>query len=579
MPILPPKFIPEKQSYFNLVEGHKKNSEAALRLNAIIETATDGIISIGENGIIELANLAAHRLFGYDDGELEGKSVNILMPAPHSEKHDSYITKYLRTGEAKIIGIGREVMGKKKDGTLFPIRLSISEVPLDDRRSFTGIVHDLTNQKRVEQALKEEKERAQLYLDIANTIIVAINADETIQMLNRQGHEVLGLQEGQAIGLNWFDIAVPADRREEMRSVFHLLMQGHQIDYYENYILAGTGKQHLIAWRNSIVRKADGSVTTTISSGIDITAQREAEDRIININAELEQRVEARTEELADAINQMLDTNKKLKHEIRERRAAEQAIRANEYKLKIALEKEKELSELKSRFVSMASHEFRTPLSTILSSADLIEAYIKEEQQAKRLRHTTRIKSSVANLTGILNDFLSLSRLEEGKIQPQPTVFDLASFCREVMEEVQSLLKPGQKLHFEGLREGMQLYLDKQMLKNIFFNLLSNSIKYSEAEKPIYCKTFLEESMLKVAFIDQGIGIPEEEQQHLFTRFFRAHNAENIQGTGLGLNIVKRYVDLMQGHIHFESRIGEGTSFYLSLPLGPLPGQLVEKNG
>ncbi len=560
------------------MSGHTNKSEAALRLNAIIETATDGIISIGEDGIIELANPAANRLFGYEAGELEGKSVNILMPSPHDKQHDGYIREYLRTGKAKIIGIGREVQGRKKDGSLFPIRLSISEVPLEERRIFTGIIHDLTEQKRAEQALKEEKERAQRYLDIANTIIVVIGPEGSIQLLNRKGCEVLGLQEGQALGQDWFDTAIPQASREEMRSIFQLLMKGHSIDYYENVIQSRTGKLHLIAWRNSIMRGPDGSISATISSGIDITAQREAEDRIINLNAELEQRVEARTEELADAINQLLDTNKKLKHEIRERRSAEQAIRANEYKLKVALEKEKELSELKSRFVSMASHEFRTPLSTILSSADLIEAYTREDQQPKRLRHTTRIKSSVANLTGILNDFLSLSRLEEGKIQSLPIVFDLAGFCREVMEEVQSLLKPGQQLHFEGLRDGMLLFLDKQMLKNIFFNLLSNSIKYSEAGKPIYCRTSLEEGLLKVSFIDQGIGIPEEEQQHLFTRFFRAHNAENIQGTGLGLNIVKRYVDLMQGHIHFESRLGEGTSFYLSLPLGPLPKEAVKEN-
>ena len=558
-----------RTKHYNQVTGHTNKSEAALRLNAIIETATDGIISIGEDGIIELANPAAACLFGYKAGELEGLSVNILMPSPHSEKHDGYIQQYLHTGKAEIIGIGREVMGKKKDGTLFPMRLSISEVPLEGRRTFTGIVHDLSSQKRVEQALKEEKERAQRYLDVANTIIVAIGPNEEIQLLNHKGCEILGLDEQQAIGQNWFDLAIPGDNREEMRSIFQMLMKGRTIDYYENFIQTKSGGLRLIAWRNAILHGPDGTISATISSGIDITAQREAEDRIIKLNAELEQRVEARTEELAEAINQLLDTNKKLKFEIRERRAAEQAIRANEYKLKIALEKEKELSELKSRFVSMASHEFRTPLSTILSSADLIEAYIKEEQQAKRLRHTTRIKSSVANLTGILNDFLSLSRLEEGKIEAQPVEFNLADFCRAVLEEVQSLLKPGQQLHFEGLEEGIQLYLDKQMLKNIFFNLLSNSIKYSEAGKPIFCKAELKDGFLKVAFIDQGMGIPEEEQQHLFTRFFRAHNAENIQGTGLGLNIVKRYVDLMQGQIHFESRLGEGTSFYLSLPLKP----------
>lgn len=429
------------------LDGQLEASDDAVRLNAIIETATDGIVSIGEDGIIELANPAVAGLFGYAIEELLGQNVSLLMPSPHDKKHDSYIQHYLQTGQAKIIGIGREVMGRKKDGTLFPIRLSISEVNLQERRVFTGIIHDLSEQKQAEQA------------------------------------------------------------------------------------------------------------------------QREAEKRITKLNAELEKRVEARTEELAEAVNQLLDTNEKLKHEIRERRAAEQAIRANEYKLKIALEKEKELSELKSRFVSMASHEFRTPLSTILSSADLIEAYTDAAQHEKRLRHTARIKSAVANLTGILNDFLSLSRLEEGKVEPQPTEFDLASFCREVAEEMQSLLKPGQQLKFQELAESQTLFLDKKMLKNIFLNLLSNSIKYSGQGKAIECRVVIEEDCLKASFTDFGIGIPEAEQRHIFTRFFRAHNAENIQGTGLGLNIVKRYVDLMQGQISFESQQGKGTTFHLRLPL------------
>jgi two-component system, LuxR family, sensor kinase FixL len=418
-----------------------------MRLNAIIATATDGIISIGEDGIIELANPAAARLFGYTNEELLGQNISMLMPSPHDKKHDGYILRYLQTGEAKIIGIGREVMGRKSDGTLFPIRLSISEVALQDRRVFTGIIHDLSEQKMAEEA------------------------------------------------------------------------------------------------------------------------QRQAEQRITKLNAELEKRVETRTEELAQAVNQLLATNQKLEHEIKERRAAERAMRANEYQLKLALEKEKELSELKSRFVSMASHEFRTPLSTILSSADLIEAYAAGDQQERRLRHTARIKTAVANLTSILNDFLSLSRLEEGKVEPQPVEFNLASFCHELAEELGSLLQKGQQLHFAEVDAKLNVFLDQKMLKNIFLNLLSNSIKYSGPGQPIECRVSVEGDCLHAAFIDHGIGIPEGEQRHIFTRFFRAHNAENIQGTGLGLNIVQQYVELLQGKITFESQQGKGTTFYLRLPL------------
>ncbi|MCB9051234.1 MAG: PAS domain S-box protein [Lewinellaceae bacterium] len=542
-------------------------SEDALILNAIIETATDGIITIGEDGIIQMANSAVARLFGYEIEELLGNSVNMLMPNPHRKNHDSYIQQYLKTGQARIIGIGREVLGIKKDGSAFPIRLSISEVKLKGRSIFTGIVHDLSHQKQIEKDLRAEKEKAQRYLDIANTIIVVIGRDGQIQLLNNKGCRVLGLDEEQAIGQNWFGLAIPEEIRQEIRSVFNSLMEGRQIDYYENDILTIQGERRLIAWHNAPLQDEQGNIVGTISSGIDITAQREAEDRIIALNSELEKRVEQRTDELAEAVNQLLDINKKLQYEVKERKAAEEEIRKNESRLRRALEKEKELSNLKSRFVSMASHEFRTPLSTILSSADLIEAYTSEEHQKKRIRHTTRIKSSVANLTGILNDFLSLSRLEEGRFESEPVWFGLDQFCDEAIGEMQGLLRPGQYIEKEGNVEGIELFLDKKMLKNIIFNLLSNAIKYSEDGQRIVCRTEVAGNTLKIAIIDQGIGIPEEEQQHLFTRFFRAHNVENIQGTGLGLNIVKRYIDLMKGTIRFESRLGEGSSFYVSLPL------------
>lgn len=215
----------------------------------------------------------------------------------------------------------------------------------------------------------------------------------------------------------------------------------------------------------------------------------------------------------------------------------------------------------------MASHEFRTPLSTIQSSSDLIEGYKHTEQNEKRLKHTQRIKSAVTNLTGILNDFLSLSKLEEGKIDMEPVSFNLNDFCKEVLDELQGLLKSGQYIQHNHDDWNQEIILDKKLLKNIFFNLLSNAIKYSEKDKQIDCKLKIEDGSLNIKITDYGIGIPEDEQQHLFTRFFRARNVENIQGTGLGLNIVKRYVDIMQGKVSFESQTGTGTTFYVSIPL------------
>ncbi|HKK78059.1 MAG TPA: PAS domain S-box protein, partial [Phaeodactylibacter sp.] len=493
-------------------QNDKSGTDAASQLEAIIETASDGIITINESGVIELVNPAAARLFGYTQKELLGHSINRLMPSPHAQQHDNYIQRYMQTGEARIIGIGREVQGKKKDGTLFPIRLSISEVPSNHgKRLFTGIVHDLTQQKQTEQALKVEKDRAQRYLDIANTIIVAIDKDGKVQLLNEEGCRMLEVEEAEVLGKDWIQFAVPPQYRQEVQVVFKALLQGRNIDYYENHLQAKSGKQYLIAWHNSVLRDETGQIIATLSSGINITAQRKAEEHISQLNTELEKRVEARTDELSEVVNKLLSINKQLKHEISEREAAEAALRQNEQQLKSSLEKEKELNALKSRFVSMASHEFRTPLSTILSSADLIEAYEQAEQQAKRVRHTKRIKSSVANLTSILNDFLSLSKLEEGKIAAQFTHFRLPEVWEEVHEGVQGLRKNGQDIRISGLEEvNKELYTDKRMLRNIFYNLLSNALKYSDENSPVDCRLSLKDNQLCIETQDYGIGIPEE---------------------------------------------------------------------
>lgn len=273
---------------------------------------------------------------------------------------------------------------------------------------------------------------------------------------------------------------------------------------------------------------------------------------IQRLNSELEQRVKERTRELGTAIRKLEQTNRSLYE-------AEQEVRK-------ALQKEKELHELKSRFVTIASHEFRTPLSTVLSSVSLIGKYKTTEDDEKRMKHVERIKSAVSNLTSILNDFLSISRIEEGKIYNVPSTFDLHAFAAEVADEAHGILKLGQKISYSHLSNDTTAELDKQLLKNILFNLLSNASKYSAEQKEIIFTTAIEDGIIKIVVQDQGIGIPEADKAHLFTPFFRAQNVTNIQGTGLGLNIVKRYVDIMGGELEYESELDKGTTFIVTLP-------------
>jgi signal transduction histidine kinase len=281
-------------------------------------------------------------------------------------------------------------------------------------------------------------------------------------------------------------------------------------------------------------------------------ALKRSEEQLIVYAAELEKKVQVRTE----ALNQ---TILKLEDEVTERKKAEAEVRKS-------LERERELNELKSKFVSIASHEFRTPLSTVLSSASLIQQYVDRKEEEKVTKHVQRIKSSVNHLTSILNDFLSLGKLEEGKIEVIRETIHLSDFLNEVKEEISSTLKENQQLDIQCEIMVSSFISDARILRNILFNLISNASKYSDIGKTLFIKCRGTEKGVIFDIEDEGIGIPKADQKHMFDRFFRASNAGNIQGTGLGLNIVRRYVDLLGGTIRFTSEYGKGSTFTVYLP-------------
>lgn len=232
-----------------------------------------------------------------------------------------------------------------------------------------------------------------------------------------------------------------------------------------------------------------------------------------------------------------------------------------------ALKKEKDLGELKSRFVSLASHEFRTPLSTILSSANLIAWQNEPGLENKRLKNVARIKSNVKSLVDILDEFLSIGKLDEGKVSVKPEWFDLTGFINSILQELQHAKKEGQKVILHSSQNPVEVNLDKQHIKNIFLNLLSNAFKYSPEGSPVEITIEAVETTLTVSVRDHGMGIPEDEQKELFERFFRSRHASHIQGTGLGLYIVKKYVELLHGEISFVSTFQKGSNFTIVLPL------------
>jgi PAS domain S-box-containing protein len=291
---------------------------------------------------------------------------------------------------------------------------------------------------------------------------------------------------------------------------------------------------------------------------VDITERKKIQNNMIRQQTELEKMT-----------SDMRRLNTQLEAKVEERtlilKEALQKLEESQQELSEALDKEKQLNEIKSRFVSMASHEFRTPLSTILSSATLISKYPTTEENEKRQKHIRRIKDSVGHLNGLLEDFLSLGKLEEGKVTVHITPFAVKDFVDDTIEEMKTIQKEGQRIHFNY--EGEESFVtDKRLLKNILINLLSNAIKFSGENSNVWFDVKNKTGRLEMEIRDEGVGIPKEDQDHLFTTFFRGKNVTNIEGTGLGLPIVKRYLDLLKGDVSVSSKLNVGTTVTAVLP-------------
>ena len=291
---------------------------------------------------------------------------------------------------------------------------------------------------------------------------------------------------------------------------------------------------------------------------VDITQRKKIEQSMLEQKGELEK-----------ITGKMRQLNADLEVKVEERtlilKEALQRLEQSQQELSEALDKEKQLNEIKSRFVSMASHEFRTPLTTVLSSASLLSKYTSDSDQEKRDKHISKIKNSVNNLNDILEDFLSLGKLTEGRVDTKVEPINIKLAIEDTIEEIKSLLKKDQQIKLNTNLDCIA-NTDKKLLHNILINLISNAIKFSDEGKIITISAKSQDKKIIISVADEGIGISAADQEHLFTSFFRATNAVNIQGTGLGLHIVKRYVDLLGGDVHLKSELNKGTIISFSIP-------------
>lgn len=400
----------------------------------------------------------------------------------------------------------------------------------------------------------------QMLFEAVSEGVVVVDSNQVIIATNQSADVMFGYDEGELINQN-LSILIPQN--------YHHSHKAHVSGFMDK-----NEKRRMGIGRDIFGQHKDGS-KFPVEAGlnpfefdneryimaivIDISLRKEQEAKILELNAHLEEKVKERTAELSHSVDALKNVNQALEAENRKRIKAEQ-------KTKVALKKEKELNELKTRFLSLVSHEFKTPLSGILTSTILLAKYQLTEQQLNRDKHLKTITNKVYYLNNILNDFLSIEKFETGNIQYKCSEFIISKVVNEVVYNANMLLKEGQEIIYPEDIEDLSLYQDEKTIELALSNLLNNAIKYSKENTDINIVIKQDNENTSFTIIDRGIGIPEKEQKNIFNRYFRAENALNVQGTGIGLNIVKSHIENLGGSISFQSAEQIGSTFTFIVP-------------
>lgn len=418
------------------------------------------------------------------------------------------------------------------------------------------------NLRDSEQIQVSNSEQLEALFNFATIGMIVTNTGGQIIDFNRFAEKLFGYSKPEVLGKK-VEVLIPAAvyddhirYREEYFSSPQVRAIGHGRDLYAQK-KSGT----VFPVEVSLSHYCINHQTFVIAFVIDIAVRKKQEEVMLRQKQELERittEIKAANSELEQKVN---DRTKMLREALVE-------LEKSKEELNEAFENEKELSELKSRFVTIASHEFRTPLSTILSSAFLLEKYNQDNTDPRVKKHLQRIKSAVAGMKGILEDCLSLNKLEDRRVQTRTdtvSAIEIIEDLNGLRLRLERLLKPGQQLQFDyAICQTVQV--DRNLLKSILTNLISNAIKFSNANATITLSATVAGNHLTISIGDNGIGIPEQDKAYLFKRFFRAKNAVNIEGTGLGLHIVNKYLELMNGRIEMTSTLNQGSTFTIYIP-------------
>lgn len=470
----------------------------------IFETMYDGVIVTDLQGRIVDWNPAALRIFGYDKTEVLGKTP-AMLPTPE-------IALQLRTEIlAALQANGRwtgEIGFVRKDGTQ---GICETEIVLlwdtEGQPTLTlGVNRDITARKQAEEQLRQERNFMEAVLDMAGALVVVLDPQGRIVRFNAACERLSQYRLTEVKGQCVWDLLIIPEEIEGVKAVFAQLLSTQQGNEYENSWQAKDGSRHPISWSNTVLCDDQGQVKYAICTGLDLTEQQRLKE------------------------------------------------------MRYALEKEKELNQLQSHFFTMASHQFRTPLSTILLSAHSLEQSARDGSLTKRLTNINRIQTAARSLTQTLNDILTIERAEAGHLRFDPRPVDLDIFCRQVLAKIQQESGNSHRLISQTQGELQGIWLDEHLMQITLENLLSNAIEYSPKGSVIELVSIASPRSFKLQVRDRGFGIPRLELPHIFNAFYRGSNVHEIPGVGLGLTVVKTCVELQKGHISVSSQEGLGTT-------------------
>ena len=478
-------------------------SENLSRLSAIVQSSQDAIISKNLNGTITSWNPAAQKIFGYTPEEAIGQNISLIIPWELINEEQAIITR-IKRGE-RIDHY--ETVRKKKDGSLILVAVTVSPIK-DEQDNIIGaskIARDITEQKSAEQ----KQAMLAAIVDSSDDAIVSKDLNGIITSWNQGAQKIFGYTPEETIGKH-ITIIIPEERLDEETMIINKIRKGESVSHIETIRKRKDGKEINISLTVSPIKDKKGKVIGASKVARDIT------DKV-----EMEKQRQLFTDRL------------------------------------------QEINHYKDEFMAMASHELKTPLTVIKANLQILEHKMQDDNKVYFVNKTL---NQVNKLTNLISDLLDVSKIQTGSLELNRTDFELTPFLTEIIESIQQT-SANHEIILTAKDKNLMVSADRDRLEQVVINILTNAIKYSPNGKKVTVDAGIKDEQIIVKITDYGIGIPQDDLDHVFTRFFRVRGlASTFSGSGIGLYISSEIIKRHGGNMWVESEINKGSSFYFSIP-------------